>query len=277
MALYDNNPSYGYPMAGSNGNGGLSIADAMAIGKGNCNNGGFFGNGDSGWVLFLFFLLAWGNGGFGGFGGGYNGMGNAWTQGALTRAEMYDGFATQNVQNAVNSVSNGLCDGFYALNTSILTGTGDIQNALCNGFNGVNTNISASANSINQGICDLGYSLKDCCCQTQSAIQGVNYNNAKNTCDIITAGAMNTRDIIDSQNSGFQRVIDFLTNDKIEGLRSELQAAQLQLGNLSQTNTIINTLRPIPQPAYLTCSPYASAAYGCVSNLGGNNCCGYGF
>lgn len=276
MALYDNNMGGNMPMYGSNGNAGLSIADALAIGRDNsCGNGGFFG-GDSGWVLFLFFLLAWGNGGFGGFGGGYNGMGNAWAQGALTRAEMYDGFATQNVQNAVNGVANGLCDGFYALNTSILSGVGDIQNTLCNGFNGVNTNISASTNSINQGICDLGYSLKDCCCQTQSAIQGVNYNNAKNTCDIITAGTMNTRDIIDSQNSGFQRVIDFLTNDKIEGLRSELQAAQLQLGNLSQTNTIINTLRPIPQPAYLTCSPYASAAYGCVGNLANNNCC-YGF
>jgi hypothetical protein len=71
---------------------------------------------------------------------------------------------------------------------------------------------------------------------------------------------MNTRDIIESQNAGFQRVLDFMTNDKIDSLRSELQAAQLQLGSLSQTNTIIDALRPCPKPAYLTCSPYAAAS-----------------
>ena len=76
---------------------------------------------------------------------------------------------------------------------------------------------------------------------------------------------MNTRDIIDSQNAGFQRILDFMTNDKIESLRSELQAAQLQLGNLSQTNTIIDALRPCAKPAYLTCSPYTATS----------NVCGY--
>ena len=43
------------------------------------------------------------------------------------------------------------------------------------------------------------------------------------------------------------------------GLRDQLQAAQLQLGNLSQTQNIINAVRPFPQPAYITCSPYTSA------------------
>ena len=82
---------------------------------------------------------------------------------------------------------------------------------------------------------------------------------------------MNTRDIIDSQNNGFQRIIDFMTNDKIESLRTELQAAQLQLGNLSQTNTIIEALKPCPKPAYLTCSPYASYN---LASLGYSNGCG---
>ena len=80
---------------------------------------------------------------------------------------------------------------------------------------------------------------------------------------------MNTRDIIDSQNAGFQRILDFMTNDKIESLRTELQAAQLQLGNLSQTNTIIDALRPCPKPAYITCSPYAAAS---ANYFGGCGC-----
>ena len=216
-------------------NEGLSIADAMALAKD--NDGGMFGGGNGGWVFFLFFLLAWGNGGFG--------VGGNAAQGALTRAEMYDGFNAQDIKEGIRGLSNGLCDGFYALNTSNLQG-----------FNGIST-----------AIADVGYQMKDCCCGINRNIDAVRYENAKNTCDIITSGTLNTRDIIDSQNQGFQRILDFMTNDKIESLRTELQAAQLQLGNLAQTNTIIDALRPCPRPAYITCSPYAS-----YSNQVG--CCG---
>ena len=51
----------------------LSIADAMALSKG--NEDGFLG-GNGSWIFFLFFLLAWGGGGFfggGSFGGGGSG------------------------------------------------------------------------------------------------------------------------------------------------------------------------------------------------------------
>ena len=59
---------------------GLSIADAMALAK---DNDGFMG-GSGSWVFFLFFLLAWGGNGF--FGG--RGVGDAATQGALTRSDL---------------------------------------------------------------------------------------------------------------------------------------------------------------------------------------------
>lgn len=226
-------------------NEGLSIADAMALSKDGEN--GIFGGGNGAWVFFLFFLLAWGGGGLGGFG-------NNAAQGALTRAEMYDGFNAQDIKEGIRGLSNGLCDGFYALNNSVMNGFHGVDNALCQGFASTNANIT-----------ELGYQMKDCCCTTNRNIDASRYEAAKNTCDIITSGTMNTRDIIDSQNAGFQRILDFMTNDKIESLRSELQAAQLQLGNLSQTNTIIDALRPCPRPAYLTCSPYASQSnlYGC--------------
>lgn len=230
-------------------NEGMSIADAMALKDG--NGDGLFGGGNSAWVFFLFFLLAWGGGGLGGFG-------NNAAQGALTRAEMYDGFNAQDIKEGIRGLSNGLCDGFYALNTSNLQGFNGVDRALCQGFAGVNSAIT-----------DLGYQMKDCCCTINRNIDTSRYEASKNTCDIITANNMNTRDIIDAQNAGFQRVIDFMTNDKIESLRTELQAAQLQLGNLSQTNTIIDALRPCPRPAYITCSPYASA----YSNPFGG-CCG---
>ena len=50
-----------------------------------------------------------------------------------------------------------------------------------------------------------------------------------------------------------------MTQNTIQELRDNLQAAQLQLGNNAQTQTIINAVRPFPSPAYITCSPYTAA------------------
>jgi hypothetical protein len=79
------------------------------------------------------------------------------------------------------------------------------------------------------------------------------------------------RDVIDAQNAGTQRIVDLITTDKIQSLQTELQSAQLQLANVSQTNNIINTLRPTPVPAYITCSPY-QAAYGYGNGCGNCAC-----
>lgn len=47
-------------------------------------------------------------------------------------------------------------------------------------------------------------------------------------------------------------------DNTIAQLRSDLQAAQLTLGNHAQTQSLIGALRPTPQPAYIVSSPYAS-------------------
>lgn len=211
---------------------GLSVADAMALTKNNENDGWFGGSGS--WVFFLFFLLAWGNGGFGGFGG--NGM-----QGALTRAELNEGLNNQAVISKLDGISNGLCDGFYAQNTTMLQGFNGVERALCQGFNGVNSNVT-----------NLGYQMQNCCCETNRNIDSIRYENAKNTCDIMQNNDRNT-----------QRIIDTMTQNTVQELRDQLQAAQLQLGTLSQTSTIINAVRPTPIPAYVTCSPYEAASCGC--------------
>ena len=212
---------------------GLTVADALVLQ--NRNTDGMF-NGAGGtwiWVFFLFFLLAWGGNGFG-FGGG-----NAVTQGALTRAELYDGLNYNQLENAVRNVQNGLCDGFYAQNTTMLQGFNGVQNALCNGFNSVNQNINQAQ-----------FNAQQCCCETNRNIDAVRYENAKNTCDIINAIHA------DGEATRAQ-----MTQNTIQELRDQLQAAQLQLGNLSQTNTLIDQLRPCARPAYITCSPYQAMAY----------------
>lgn len=220
---------------------GLSVADALALQD--RNNNGMFGGEGGLWVFFLFFLLAWGNGGFGP-------GNNAATQGALTRAELYEGLNNQGLENGLRNIQNGLCDGFYAMNTTMLQGMNGIQSQLCQGFNGVNNNITENR-----------FAAQQCCCETNRNIDAVRYENARNTCDIVNA--------IKADGDATRAL---MTQNTIQELRDNLQAAQLQLGTLSQTQTIINAVRPFPTPSYITCSPYTAAngygSYGCGNGCG---------
>ena len=223
---------------------GMSVADVMALQ--NRDSDGMFGgaNGTWIWVFFLFFLLAWGGGGFG-FGN------NAATQGALTRAELYEGLNNQGLENGIRNIQNGLCDGFYAMNTTMLQGMNGLQNQLCQGFNGVNS-----------GIAENRFAAQQCCCETNRNIDAVRYENARNTCDIVNA--------IKADGDATRAL---MTQNTIQELRDNLQAAQLQLGSLSQTQTIINAVRPFPIPSYTTCSPYTAAnGYGYYGCGCGNGC-----
>lgn len=217
---------------------------------GNCRNGDSWGDGGWVWIIFLFFLMAWGGNGWGGFGGN-GGAGSPGFQGYATRADVNEGFLFNNVQNGIQGIQTELCNGFATVNSNISNGFANTNLGMCQGFNGVQAQMA-----------QLGYNMQDCCCQTQRAIDSVNYNAAKNTCDVIQAGNANT-----------QRIIDVITADKVDSLRTELQAAQLALQNNAQTQTLVNQLKPVPVPAYLTCSPYTAYPTG---NPFGNCGCGCG-
>nr|DAI27743.1 MAG TPA: hypothetical protein [Caudoviricetes sp.] len=225
-----------------------SLADIAAATGGNRNNDGF-GDGNGWWLILFLLICGWG--GYG-FGGGYGGGGTTNTpgfQGWATRSDIDSALATQGIENGVNGISTQLCNGFAGVNSAIA---------------------------------NLGYQTQQCCCDTREAISGVNYNMATQTNALQNTMNQNAnalqsqlcngfRDVIDAQNAGTQRIIDTITQDKIQSLQTELQSAQLQLSNVAQTNNIINALRPTPVPAYITCSPY-QAVYGC--NTGCNTGCG---
>lgn len=234
------------------------------------NNGNNWNDGSWLWFLIVVFAIfgGWGNG-FGGFGGGTNGG---------VGSEIQRGFDNQAVISKLDGISNGLCDGFYAMNNSMLTG-----------FNGINTNIMQTGYGIQQAVnADtvanmqntnaLQSQLANCCCETREAIQGVNYNMATNTCALQNTMNNNTRDIIDSQNAGFRSILDYLCQDKIATLTAEnndlrraasqdRQNALLTSTMAAQTNQIINAVNPAPIPAYTVPNPNAYA-YGCGCNTG---------
>ena len=235
------------------------------------NNGNNWNDGSWLWFLIVVFAIfgGWGNG-FGGFGGGINGG---------VGSEIQRGFDNQAVISKLDGLSNGLCDGFYAMNNSMLTG-----------FNGINTNIMQTGYGIQQAInADtvanmqntnaLQSQIANCCCETREAIQGVNYNMATNTCALQNTMNNNTRDIIDSQNAGFRSILDYLCQDKIATLTAEnndlrraasqdRQNALLTSAMSAQTNQIINAVNPSPIPAYTVPNP--NAYYGCGCNTGCN-------
>lgn len=235
----------------------------------NGSNSGFGGWGDS-WVAIILFamIFGWGRGGYG-FGGGGNG-----TTIYETGADVQRGFDTATITSKLNAIENGLCDGFYAQNTNMLNGFAGVQQTLCQGFAGVNSAIVTNGYETRGAITDLGYRLQDCCCQLGRQIDSVNYNMATNTCAITNALHESTRDIIDSQRAGTSAILNYLTTEKISSLQAENAQLTAQLSQNAQTRTLLDALRPVAQPAYLTCSPYESV-FGFGRSAYGNSCgCG---
>ena len=136
-----------------------------------------------------------------------------------------------------------------------------------------NQNVSNTACQTQRDVLENRYTNQLCCCDTQKEILQNRYDNALQTqtlssqmaqccCDLRAEGIANT-----------QKILDKLCENEINQLRTDLQSAQLQISQLSQTANITNTLRPYPTPAYITCSPYESALFG---RYGFNNGCGCG-
>lgn len=98
--------------------------------------------------------------------------------------------------------------------------------------------------------------MSSCCCETNRNIDSVRYENAKNTCEIITNNNMNTRDLIEAGNLNTQRIIDMMTQNTIQDLRDKNQALALSAALQQQTTNITNITNPRVTPAYPVCSPY---------------------
>ena len=216
---------------------GLTLGEAMALTDRRGYDDGFGGN----WFMWIIALaIIFGNGN--GFGWGNNnrgfGVGPA-MEGIATRDAVNSGFQYNQLDNGIRSVQNGLCDGFYALNNSVK---------------------------------DTGYaldsSIKDCCCTTNRNIDSVKYEMSKGFCDTITAANLNTRDILESQNAGVQKILDYLCANEKQALRDRIQTLETSGIIQAQTQNLVSTLRPCPIPAYLTCSPYASYNFGCGTTGG---------
>ena len=233
------------------------------------NNGGFF-NGDGIWAIILFAMIFGRNGNGSIFGGGSGGVGENYV--------LATDFAT--IERKLDAVNSGICDATFALNNTITNGFANVQSALCQGFNGINLGITTQGYETRNAITDVGYALKDCCCTTQRAIDGVNYNIATQFGGLNNTICGATRDIIENQNANYRAIHEELVANKIEAkneriaeLTMQLNRADLKASQAAQNAYLLSELKPCPSAAYIVPNPNCCYNYN-VTGVGYNNGCG---
>jgi hypothetical protein len=162
-----------------------SLADIAAA-----NGGGMNSEMWNNPFIYLVWLAVLGNGGL--FGNRFGAGSDPAIQGALTRADLFEGFNTQDNNAQLRGITYGLSDGFYSVNDSMKDGF---------------------------------YALKDCCCTTNRNIDAVRYEGAQNTTAItnaIHAEGEATRALIN------QNTIQEL-RDRLEARDRDLLTANFQL------------------------------------------------
>lgn len=218
---------------------GLSAGDVLALTRDN--------DGMNNWMNNPFIYLVWlallgGNG----LWGNRNGA-DAAVQGAITRSDLFEGFNNQDVNSQLRGITDGLCDGFYAVNSGLKDGFYGNQGVMKDGFYGIQGTLAENR-----------FAQQNCCCETNRNIDNVRAEAYKNTCEIVNAirdDGNATRALINANTMQELR-------DRLAERDRDLQTANFQLSQQTQNATLIGALRPFPQPAYITCSPYQPSTNG---------------
>lgn len=167
---------------------GVSLADIAAVTD---KNDSMFGGGNGGmWIFALLILLLIGGGGF--FGGN---RGPAMNGQPVTEAGLCNAMNFNNLENSVGRLNDSLQADYMGL-----------QNGLCNLGYETLRNFGTTQQQ-----------LAECCCTTQRAIDGVNYN-----------GAINTAAINANTTAQTQKVLDAIQQNKIDTLQAQVNQLQLQ-------------------------------------------------
>lgn len=203
-----------------------------AMGRDNNGNGAFGGDWMAIWVILA--LLGFGGGAWGGgFGNGGNNMLGYELGKTATQADVAAGFNNSAVLSSLNDIKLGQ------------------QQAI---------------NYNNQGFSGLERVISDCCCTTQRAIDGVNFNMERNTCKILQ-----------NQDSNTQRIIDWLNCKETQDLRDQVLTYKFRESQSQQNAYLIDQIIPRARPAYAACNPN-TGAFGFYPQGQGNcgcNGCGW--
>lgn len=270
------------------------------------NNGGFGGNGNWMWILFLWLIWGWGGNGWGGNGNnGFlsNQIANDSGRELLMNAIQGNSTAIQNLANLLNTEVSTVQNGIFTLNNAI---------------NSVGTQVGMSGlqiqNAIQSGNASIASQICQCCCENRLAI--ANQTNAlqsqmaanqaadqlavcQQTNSLTTQAERNARDITEAINAQSVMINDKFCDlekrelqDKITSLTADNALLRSNINNDRQTafinskfNDIENQLVAIksaqpntvpvqwPQLTAVNTTPYVNGGFygGFGNGFWGNN------
>ena len=270
------------------------------------NNGGFGGNGNWMWILFLWLIWGWGGNGWGGNGNnGFlsNQIANDSGRELLMNAIQGNSTAIQNLANLLNTEVSTVQNGIFILNNAI---------------NSVGTQVGMSGlqiqNAIQSGNASIASQICQCCCENRLAI--ANQTNAlqsqmaanqaadqlavcQQTNSLTTQAERNARDITEAINAQSVMINDKFCDlekrelqDKITSLTADNALLRSNINNDRQTafinskfNDIENQLIAIksaqpntvpvqwPQLTAVNTTPYVNGGFygGFGNGFWGNN------
>ena len=225
----------------------MSVADFAAVCGNNRNNDGFGFGGDNAWWIIILLLFGWGGRGYG-FGGGFGGNGGGGSCGCspcATQADVRAAVDQQTLISKIDQQTYGMADSFTALN-----------NTLNNNFRGIDNAICTLGYQNQAGVNALSAQLAQCCCDTRGAIKDVSIGVERAGWDIskqisdccCDVEKMNLQSRFDAQmynNNTLMaidklgdRIIDYMSNEKLQTLRDENQALVLQHHSPSRTHLL---------------------------------------
>ena len=179
---------------------GLSLADIAAVTD--TKNDGMFGGSNGGmWIFALLILLLIGGGGF--FGGA-----NGATQADIQRAV------------DLNSIQQGQKDIAADIQRTAYEQIAATKDAAYNNLGEIRDNaalINAGNSNIINNLTAIQNSMQNCCCETKSMIMENRYLDSQNTATINANTTAQT-----------QKILDAISQNKIESLQAQVNQLQLQ-------------------------------------------------
>lgn len=232
---------------------GLSAGDVLALTRDRDDDGYMMAWMNNPFIYFVWMMfMRW-------FNNGDNGN-------ALTQAELFDGLGRQDIlgnqreiQQTLCGISGAMQTGFGNIRYDNLQNVMGLQNAMTSGFYGVNS-----------GLAENRFAQQQCCCETNRSIDAVRSDAYKNTCDITTA--------IHAEGEATRALINDNTmqalRDKLADRDRDLLYANFQNSQYLQNSYLVDALRPVSRPAYITCSPYQTTQNYCNGGFGVGGCTG---
>ena len=185
---------------------------------------------------------------------------------ALTQAELFDGLGRQDILGNQREIQQTLC----GINGAMQTGFGNIRYDNLQNVMGLQSAMTSGFYGVNSGLAENRFAQQQCCCETNRSIDAVRSEADKNTCEITTA--------IHAEGEATRALINDNTmqalRDKLADRDRDLLYANLQNSQYLQNSYLIDALRPVSRPAYITCSPYQSTQNYCCGGYGVSGCAG---